>query len=258
MANPLVVLGVGALLVVSPFVAIVASAPSGITPVQLRGKQPRPAQLKIEPAELHFGAQAVDTTSKPQTFVLKNPGRVPVPIDTMAVSEGFEIESSCAPHKRIEANGSCPVQVTFRPTREGEYLGVATVTSSAVTAPLTVNLSGKGEGNGRTIKISLDPASLTLRPVPRGSNAASTGTVTIGNDTTSTGPLVISSIVLTANDAAAFKQESNCVNSPIKPGGSCEITVAYTPRSREPQAGELVILSNADNPSVTVPVVGNP
>ncbi len=53
-----------------------------------------------------------------------------------------------------------------------------------------------------------------------------------------------------------FHQTSNCTN-PLGPGESCTITVTFTPKTRGPQKGVVLIIDNATPEEEQIPLTGN-
>jgi len=77
--------------------------------------------------------------------------------------------------------------------------------------------------------------------------------ITIAN--TGSAALGINNIVLSGADSSAFLQTSNCTT--LAPEESCRINVTYVPSGEGDQSATLTIeSSDADNPSVDVPLTG--
>jgi hypothetical protein len=77
-----------------------------------------------------------------------------------------------------------------------------------------------------TISVKVAPPSIGFTAQTVDTTSASR-TVTITN-TNSTASLAISGITITGTDPADFAETNNCV-SPVSPGGSCSISVAFKP-----------------------------
>jgi len=90
--------------------------------------------------------------------------------------------------------------------------------------------------------ISVDPTILDFKLVlVKGS---SNKTVTVSNaGTPGTGTLNIGAITITGTNASQFSQTNNC-STPVAPGGSCTITVKFSPTSAGAKSATLRIPSN--------------
>ena len=131
-------------------------------------------KLSASPTNLNFGNVAILTTSPPQTVNLSNLTNSSVPLNSISIAGvadfgDFAETDNCG--RRLSANGSCSIQLSFTPTRLGlSNSPVLLVRFGSADSPLVVNLSGTGVGSSNNpvpqISQPLGPAS-----IPPGGNA---------------------------------------------------------------------------------------
>jgi hypothetical protein len=100
--------------------------------------------VSFSPVSLTFAAQAVGTTSAPQTVTLTN--NLSTTLSKIAVSTSGDFglaTDNCA--STLAAAGQCTFSVTFTPSQTGSVKGAVTVTDSATGSPQVVNLGGTGQ-----------------------------------------------------------------------------------------------------------------
>jgi hypothetical protein len=98
--------------------------------------------VSLSATTLSFAAQAVSTTSAPQTVTLTNTGNGALTPLTISVSGDFAQTNTCA--GSVTSGASCTISVTFTPTAAGTQTGTLTITDNAPGSPQTVQLSGSG------------------------------------------------------------------------------------------------------------------
>jgi hypothetical protein len=105
----------------------------------------RPA-VSLSPTSLTFGAQAVKTTSAPQSVTLSNTGNAALSITSIAASGDFAQSNTCG--SSVAASASCSISVTFTPSTTGQRTGTITISDNASNSPQSVGLSGTGQAGG--------------------------------------------------------------------------------------------------------------
>jgi hypothetical protein len=198
--------------------------------------------VTASPTALNFGAVATGATSAAQTVTVSNPTSASASVASIAVTGDFAQTNSCG--TAIAAGGSCTVSVTFKPTATGTRTGSLTVNAGGVTN--TVSLSGTGTAPGPVLGAS--PGSLTFGNTVVGSTATAQ-TVTVSNS--GTAPATVSAVSVTGD----FAQTGNCTT--IAVGGSCAVTVSFTPTASGTRTGTLTVTSNANNSPTTVTLSGS-
>ena len=221
---------------------------SGITPTQCNGwpapvYPPYPVTgVNTTPSALSFGSAATGTTTAAQTVTVNNPTSAAAPVSSIATAGDFAQTSNCG--SSIAAGGSCTVNVTFAPTATGTRTGTLTVNAGGVTN--TVSLSGTGIAPGPVLNAA--PGSLSFAGTVVGSSAA-TQAVTVTNS--GTAAATVSGVAVTGD----FSQTSNCAS--IAVGGSCTVTVKFTPTAAGTRTGTLTVTSNANNSPATISLTGS-
>jgi hypothetical protein len=221
---------------------------SGITPTQCNGwpapvYPPYPVTgVNTTPSALSFGSAATGTTTAAQTVTVNNPTNAAAPVSSIATAGDFAQASNCG--SSIAAGGSCTVSVTFSPTAPGTRTGTLTVNAGGVTS--TVSLSGTGIAPGPVLNAA--PGSLSFAGTVVGSSAA-TQAVTVTNS--GTAAATVSSVAVTGD----FSQTDSCAS--IAVGGSCTVTVKFTPTAAGTRTGTLTVISNANNSPATVALTGS-
>jgi hypothetical protein len=223
---------------------------SGISPTQCNGTSPAPVYpgyntssgIGVSPGALNFSSQLTGTTSAAQSVTVTNSNSTAAAVSSISTSGDFAQTNNCG--SSIAANGSCTVNVTFSPTATGTRTGSLTINAGGLTN--TVSLSGTGTAPGPVL--SANPAGLSFPGTLVGSSAA-TQTVTVTNSGTTAAS--VSGVAVTGD----FSQTNNCTS--IAVGGSCTVTVTFTPTAGGTRSGTLTVNSNANNSPLTVGLSGN-
>jgi hypothetical protein len=119
-------------------VVLLGSKPLAITSMLNTGV------LEFSPCSpLAFGAQRVNTTSKPKIVSLTNTGSKPISFNSMRVTGAFRARDTCG--GTIAAGAVCRVDVTFTPSKPGHERGGITIVDSASSKPQYIELSGVGK-----------------------------------------------------------------------------------------------------------------
>ena len=103
--------------------------------------------VTLAPASLTFAAQAVGTTSAPQTVTLKNNATAVLTIGSIASSGDYAVAAGggtpCG--ATVPAGATCTFNVTFTPNATGAISGAATVNHNAPLGPAVLKLTGTGQ-----------------------------------------------------------------------------------------------------------------
>jgi hypothetical protein len=184
---------------------------------------------------LSFGNQSVGTTSASQAITLNNTGNALLTITSIATSANYGATNNCG--GSVAAGGSCTVNVTFTPTASGALNGTLTVTDNSnevAGSTQTVSLTGTG-----TLPVAgVSPSSLSFGNQSVGTTSSSQA-VTLNN--TGNAPLSITSITA----SAGFGASNNCGGS-IAAGGTCTISVSFTPTATGAVNGTLTVTDNSN------------
>jgi PQQ-like domain len=118
------------------------------------------ATVTLTPSSLGFGGQAPTTTSGPQTVTLHNNQAVVLNVATVAYtganSGSYVKGTDTCTGAAVAANGTCTVQVSFRPGGFGGLPASLTFTDNGPGNPQSVPLSGMGALDNQTHLYTLD------------------------------------------------------------------------------------------------------
>jgi hypothetical protein len=221
-----------------------AYAPSDSGPATLT-VTPR---FTLSPTALAFPDTKVGSASLAQSVSLTNSGAAPLTAIVVgnagANSGDFIRTSTCL--ASLAPSASCTVTVTFKPAAEGARSGVLTVSTAA--GSLSVGLSGKG--GIATPTASITPASLSFPSIAVGGTSTAS-TVTLAN--TGTATLAINSLSLGGVNANNFGGSTTC-RATLAPGGSCTVSLWFTPTATGSRTGILSLSTNA--PPLVVALAG--
>jgi hypothetical protein len=205
--------------------------------------------LALGPARLTFGPQTLGTTSSPQTVTLLDAGSQPLSITSIVASGDFAQTNTCP--STVPSGTSCTITVTFTPTATGTRTGAVTLADNAAGSPHKLLLTGTGTGGAPAV--TLAPAGvpfLVLRTVGTTSLRQTVKLTNVGG-----GQLNITGITVTGPDGGDFAQSNNCMPT-VAAGGSCLITVTFTPTAQGVRTASVSIADNASGSPQTVPLTG--
>ena len=179
--------------------------------------------------DVYFGGQQVGTSSPAYVVTLTNGRTTSLSFSKIAISANFAQTNNC---KKLAPNGRCNVSITFNPTQTGPLTGTLTVTDSDASSPQVVNLQGTGSEVSLTNSAYPGLAFGTINL-----NSQVTKNVTFTNQGTSA--LSITNI----STVGDFSQTNDCGSS-VAGGGSCVISVTFTPTVAGMLIGNLWITSS--------------
>ncbi len=192
-----------------------------------------------------FANQGVGSTSAAQTVTVTNSGGATLNIASIVASGDFAHSSTCL--ATLAPAASCSISITFTPTAAGARSGSVVITSDATSSPDTISLSGSGVA---VPVLALNPTTLTFAAQASGSSSAAQ-TVTLSN---SGGAALNLASIAASGD---FAVTHNC-GAGLAPGGTCQLSVIFTPTAGGTRSGTITLLNNAmDSPhSVNVSGIG--
>jgi MBG domain (YGX type)/Abnormal spindle-like microcephaly-assoc'd, ASPM-SPD-2-Hydin len=213
--------------------------------------------LTLSPTSLAFSSP-LNVTSAAQTVKVSNTGTAALRINGITLggaSPGrFGMTQNCPiGGTGLAAGGSCTITVTFTPNSNTNRSATITV---AVAAPAT---SGTVTLTGTTARptVSVTPTSIAFGTVPVNTTSAPQ-TITVTN-TSTTAPLVINGIALGGANPARFAQTNNCPigGTGLAAGGTCTISVTFTPNRAVARSATITVRSTASNGNQVVTLTGN-
>lgn len=209
----------------------------------------------LSSTSLAFASTNVGATAATQVATLTNTGTAALVIASTALSGAdFAIASTtCTAGLSVAVGGSCTVTARFTPTAAGARTGSITINHNASPATSTVSLSGTGVAVVVTAPAAtLSASSLTFSSTNVGT-AAATQVVTLTNS--GTAALVIASATLSGADFAIASNTCTAGLS-IAVGGTCAVTVRFTPTAAGARTGSISISHNANPASNAVALSG--
>ena len=149
--------------------------------VPLNGNGADLGTLVAQPAQVNFPTTGVGQTSNAVAITLTNQSAIRSFDNlSLAASAGFQVTSNACPASLAEGH-NCTVQLDFSPTAAGPQTGTLTVSSSTLTAPVVVPLSGTGfdytqsvTGSASQTVSSGQTATFPLTITPEGTSATFT------------------------------------------------------------------------------------
>src|ERR1044071_3764423 len=113
--------------------------------------------VTFSPTSLTFGAQAIGTTSAPQSITGMTPGTAGLFINSAATKganplDFTQVDDGCS-GLTLPAGTSCSVSITFSPTASGTRSATFILTDNAANSPQTVPISGTGTGTNPPLAI---------------------------------------------------------------------------------------------------------
>ena len=198
--------------------------------VKLRGTG-QGALALVSAETLHWGNQAVGSSSPAQTLTLQNGGNIPLAVASITVSGPFSLVSGCA--ATVAPGTLCGLHVQFVPQVPGPAAGALAVADNAPGSPQQVALSGTGQG---AIAV-LTPATLHWTDQSVGSTSPAQ-TVTVQNQGNIS--LALASVAV----SGPFTLANSC-GPTLAPGAQCTLQVQFSPLAPGPAAGTLSLADNA-------------
>ena len=226
-------------------ITITDDAGTGTQTVSLTGMG---TYLKVTPVSVAFPAQLLNTSSSPITVTLQNTN----PSSTLSVS-GMTISGTAAvdysENKACDSlvlaanGGTCSFTVTFTPSAVGKRSATLKITETGGASPLPVALSGSGT------YVTLSPSPLAFGSVTVGTPLALPVTLT---NTNPSATVAVTSATMSGADAKDFttQLDPSCSSVPAN-GGTCTITVTFTPSAKGTRTALMTVIDNdAGSPQV--------
>ena len=199
----------------------------------------------LSPTAVTFASTYISATSPVTTFTYTNTSQIAETVTGASTSGDFKlVTNTCSV---VAAGGTCTVTVDFAPTAAGSRTGSLTVTDSSTGNPiLTSALSGVGLDTTAT----LTPVAATF---PATDVTATSPATTFTFTNTSTVALNVTSASLTGD----FAISANTCTAAIPGGGTCTISVTFSPKATGARTGILTVVnSSTGNPTLTATLNG--
>ncbi len=231
---------------ISGNVALTSDASNSTLNIPLSGISLPPGALTVSPTSLSFGTVIVGSNRQlPAT--LTNTGGASVTVTQANVSgAGFSMSGFSLP-LTLTAGQQAGFTVTFTPSSAGNASGNVTFTSNAPNPTLVLPLSGVAVLPGT---LSPNPSSLNFGNVQVGNNKSLNETVT----NTGGASLTISQVNVSGT---GFSVSGITPPVTLTPNQSYTFTATFTPASAGSASGNITVVSNASNPSLSIGLSGN-
>jgi hypothetical protein len=210
--------------------------------------------VSLSRGSVTFATQTVGTTSGAQAVTLTNNGTGALTITQVATTPNPEFSSTSTCVGTINPGASCTISVTFAPTAAGTRSGSLSITSNAAGSPSTVALSGMSVLTASPIcTVQSNSVAFPMTTVGVMSSGLSTTITNSGN-----APLQITGVTIGGANASDFRLATGntCAAGTIAVGGSCQLQVAFQPRSAGSKSAVVTITHNASGGSTAVAVSG--
>jgi sugar lactone lactonase YvrE len=211
------------------------------------------AHLTATPNPLAFGSQAENTASAALVVTLTNTGTSSLTVTNFTVggaNAGDFVATSPSPTctgATLAAAATCTINVIFTPTTLTAETAQISITDDA-NSPVLVNLTGTG---------ALPTATPSPTSIAFGNQIINTTSpaqmVTITNSSAVT--LTITSVAVTGGNAGDFAQTNTC-STPVAAGGTCTISVTFTPTAVGARASAVLVTDNAANSPQSIALSG--
>jgi hypothetical protein len=185
---------------------------------------------------------------------VSNTGNVAFTISAISLAGAnvadFVQSNTCKIGASLAAGANCTITVSFRPAGTGARSATVNIVTNANVNPNpTVTLQGTGT------QVNLDTKAITFAAQIVGTQSASQS-VTLFN--TGLAVLRITAIGFTGTNPGDFSQTNNCpIGGNLGAGGSCRITVRFTPTAVGTRTAALSISTNdPGTPTATVSLSG--
>eukprot|EP01035_Chromulina_nebulosa_P030450 gene30450-40464_t len=210
------------------------------------------AYLGNTPSSLSFPATTVGQASTTQVVTVRASRTAALGSLAATASGDFVLQGgTCG--TSLAASSSCTVGVAFAPGSAGSRSGSLSISHSGLTTPVTVALSGTGSAAAQAT-LALNNSSLAFGNQSLGTTSAARS-LTVSN--TGNAALSFSAITVGGSAAADYATSGTCaVGTPVAAGGSCSLSVQFTPSVAGSRSASLALASNASNGTATVALGG--
>jgi hypothetical protein len=211
--------------------------------------------LGLNPQQINFGNQPLNSSSDPTTVTLTNEGSAALSISGITASGDFALTNNGCGTLLPAGGGTCTFQVTFTPSQLGQQVSEVSISDNFSGNPHHITLTGNGVFPGRSLTLS--PTSLSFPTQVVDSTSPPQSLVLVNNGDAA---VTLSNIVATGD----FAQTNTCGNLPTTPavlnvGQGCTVSVTFTPTASGNRSGGLAVQSDAaKNPTATLTGIGIP
>lgn len=214
--------------------------------VSVSGSGVTVGQLVASPQSLSFGNIQVGG-SRTVSEILTNSGGSSLTISQAVLSGSGFTQTGLTLPLTLNPSQSTTFNVTFTPLSSGPINGSISISSNGSNPTLVLGLSGTGVLNPGTL--SPNPSGLSFGNVQVGSTQSLSTTLTNSGGSA----LTISQANLST---AGFNLSGLSLPLTLNVGQSAAVSILFSPQSAGSLTGNLTIVSNASNSSLSIPLSG--
>ncbi|SEF72233.1 Abnormal spindle-like microcephaly-assoc'd, ASPM-SPD-2-Hydin [Bryocella elongata] len=206
------------------------------------------SELQLNPTTVAFGTVNVGATGTASVTVM-NSGTTPVVFNAVAATGAFTASAGTCPlpGASLAVGATCTLSVGFSPTIQGTATGTLSLSTSAGTQPLTVQLTGTAV----IATLTVVPGALAFSTIALGSS----GTLNLTLTNTGTAPVANISASISGSNAADFSVITPCPGT-LQPGAFCTAIVSFTPAAGGSRAATLTVSSSDPSGPAIIPLSG--
>jgi hypothetical protein len=201
----------------------------------------------VSPASLAFGDVTLGQVSPTQHATITNTGSAALDITSVTLSGSTEFVDTNSCPSSLQPAATCSVGVTFKASVGGATTGTLTIADSATGSPQTVSLTATA------VPVGLSPSTLSFGSLKVGTSSPPQ-TITLTNVRNT--PLEIYRVLLEGSDTGSFTETNNCPSGNLAAGGSCTITVTFTPEATGSLSADVDVQYAATGSPGAVPLSG--
>lgn len=213
--------------------------PIGVFSLAVTGSAPVPTEpvLTLSANSTTFASISPGQTTA-ANIGLSSIGFSPLVIGNISVSGDASFSQTNDCPSSLAAGASCNVNLKWAPTSAGTFTGTLNISSNAPSA--AVSLSGTTAPAVPQIFVS--PSSLIFPSTIIAASSASQ-TFTVTNLAAATAPLQVTGVTIGGSNPNDFSQTNTCTAA-IPIGGSCSITVTFTPLAAGGRSATVLVANN--------------
>jgi len=210
--------------------------------VTLTGTGTSGASVSLSRTSVNFGVQADGTTTAQSSIVVTNNGNATLTFTSIGVTgtnaSNFPESTNCG--SSLAQGNSCTIYVSFSPTTAGNYSAAVTLTDNAANSPQSAALAGTG-----IVPVTLSVSSLSFGVVQVGSSKTA-APVTLTNQ------MAVALTGVTVGVTGTGYSQVNTCGTSVPTGGTCTITISFTPKAAGTVAGTMTVTDSANNSPQTL------
>jgi Abnormal spindle-like microcephaly-assoc'd, ASPM-SPD-2-Hydin/FG-GAP-like repeat len=211
-------------------------------------------RVAMAPTTLSFPETNVGLTSPTQAITVLNIGNRPINFRSVTLSADFKQQPSggvdCSGATVLAPGASCTVAIASAPITSGTTTGSLLLVSDSLDATSSETIALSGTGAPPVIGFSLSSLAFGDQSVGTASPVQTVNVFSSGST-----PLQITNIAVTGPNATDFSLANNCA-APIEVGGSCTMSVVFTPSGGGSRSGSIAVTDSTSASPHIVPLTG--